>query len=95
MKSAYVYILASGRNGTLYTGVTSDIIKRVYEHKQHLVDGFTKRYDVTNLVWFERYDNMTDAISREKQMKEWKRNWKLATIEAVNPSWEDLYTSLL
>ena len=90
-----VYILASDRNGTLYVGVTSDLIKRVWEHKNDLVPGFTKRYKVHDLVWHEIHDSMESAIAREKAIKEWKRRWKLELIERENPEWKDLYPSLL
>ena len=95
MKTGYVYILASGRNGTLYIGVTSNLARRVYEHKHHLVDGFTKTHDVTHLVWFEQYDNISDAILREKRMKKWNRQWKLRVIEGLNPNWDDLFASIM
>ncbi len=90
-----VYILASRRNGTLYVGVTSDLIKRVWEHKSDAVDGFTKRYGVHDLVWFEQHATMLSAISREKAIKEWKRKWKLDLIEKLNSEWRDLYKDLL
>ena len=90
-KKPAVYILASKRNGTLYIGVTSDLIKRVWEHKNDLVQGFTRRYGVHQLVWYELHDTMESAIQREKRLKEWKRNWKLQLIESMNPDWEDLY----
>ena len=90
-----VYILASKRNGTLYTGVTSNLIKRVWEHKQHAVAGFTKKYNVTQLVWYEVHETMESAISREKQIKNWKRVWKINVIEAMNPQWRDLYNDLI
>ncbi|MFH1428437.1 MAG: GIY-YIG nuclease family protein [Candidatus Margulisiibacteriota bacterium] len=95
MKRSFVYILASKRNGTLYIGVTNDIIRRVYEHKNELADGFTKKYKVKDLVYYEEYSRMTDAIVREKQLKEWKRQWKLRLIEEKNPNWKDLYPGLL
>ncbi|MEI6581619.1 MAG: GIY-YIG nuclease family protein [bacterium] len=95
MKTGYVYILASGRNGTLYIGVTSNLARRVYEHKHHLVDGFTKTHDVTHLVWFEQYDNISDAILREKRMKKWNRQWKLRVIEGLNPNWDDFFASTM
>ena len=95
MKQPTVYILASNRNGTLYTGVTSDLIKRVYEHKNDLVEGFTKKYRVNLLVYFEQCGDMMSAITREKQIKKWNRNWKLRLIEERNPEWVDLYGSLL
>jgi len=90
-----VYILASARNGTLYTGVTSDLMKRAWEHKNDLVEGFAKRYAVHTLVWFEIHEDMLAAIAREKAIKGWKRRWKLELIEAMNPSWRDLYADLL
>jgi putative endonuclease len=93
-KQGYVYILASKPNGTLYTGVTSNLIQRVYQHKHHLVEGFTQKYDVTLLVWYEVHDEITAAIYREKQIKEWKRSWKLALIEKENPDWCDLYPEI-
>jgi putative endonuclease len=94
-KQRVVYILASKRNGTLYIGVTSDLIKRIWEHKNDLVDGFTKRYGVHNLVWYEAHENMESAILREKTLKEWKRTWKLELIESSNPNWNDLYNTIL
>ena len=94
-KQFYIYILASKRNGTLYIGVTSDLIKRVWEHKNKLVEGFTKKYDVNKLVYFERHEDALGAIRREKRLKEWKRKWKLDLIEKDNPSWKDLYDSIL
>jgi putative endonuclease len=89
-----VYILASRRNGTLYVGVTSDLTRRVWEHKQDLVAGFTKRYQVHTLVWFELHESMAAALQREKAIKEWRRAWKLDLIEADNPEWCDLYEDL-
>jgi putative endonuclease len=94
MKTYYVYILASGRNGTLYIGVTSDIGRRVYEHKVGLVDGFTKTYRVDRLVYVEETDDVRAALAREKQLKKWNRAWKLELIEECNPDWEDLYESI-
>ena len=94
-KQPSVYILASKRNGTLYLGVTSDLIKRVWEHKNNLVPGFTKRYGIHQLVWYELYESMTSAITREKQMKEWQRKWKLELIEKNNPNWHDLYDTII
>ena len=90
-----VYILASKRNGTLYIGVTANLIKRVYEHKNHLVDGFTKKYNVHNLVYYETTEDISSAIRREKQIKKWKRKWKIELIEKKNPNWRDLYFDLL
>ncbi len=95
MKTYYIYIMASKRNGTLYIGVTNDIVKRVYEHKNNLIDGFTSKYSVHNLVYYEQFDNIESAIRREKQLKKWNRKWKLELIEKVNPSWKDLYEDLL
>ena len=94
MKNYYVYILRSKRNGTLYTGVTSDIVKRVYEHKQNVVEGFTKKYNIHMLVWYEIHDSAESAINKEKQIKKWKRTWKLKLIEKDNPEWIDLYESI-
>jgi putative endonuclease len=94
-KQPAVYILASRRNGTLYTGVTSDIVKRVWEHRSDVVEGFTKRYSVHTLVWFELHETMESAIRREKAIKGWNRAWKLELIEQSNPTWSDLYPSLL
>ena len=95
MKQPCAYLLASRRNGTLYVGVTSDVVKRVWEHKADLADGFTKRYGVHMLVWYELHDSMEGAIRREKAIKEWKRRWKLELIEKQNPEWRDLYYGLL
>ena len=95
MKSYYIYILANKRNGTIYTGVTSDLIKRIYEHKNDLVEGFTKKYKVHELVYFEETNDVESAIKREKQIKAWKRSWKLELIEKENPSWKDLSHDLL
>ncbi len=89
-----VYILTSKRNGTLYTGVTSDLAKRIWEHKNDLVDGFTKRYRVYNLVWYELHADMISAIEREKNIKEWKRSWKMELIENNNPDWRDLFDDI-
>ena len=94
MKAFYVYILCSKRNGTLYIGVTSDPIKRVYQHKNKLVDGFTKKYDVKQLVWYEKHESVESAIQGEKQLKKWKRAWKLKLIEKSNPQWNDLYEGI-
>jgi putative endonuclease len=95
MKQSYVYICANKRNGTLYIGVTSNLIKRIYEHKQGFVEGFTKRYDAHMLVWYEVYSSIDDAITREKNLKNWHRKWKIALIEEMNPEWEDLYPTIL
>ncbi len=90
-----VYILASGRNGTLYVGVTSDLVKRVWQHRNEVVDSFTARHHVHGLVWYELHETMESAILREKRLKEWKRAWKLRLIEGENPEWLDLYPTLL
>jgi putative endonuclease len=95
VKQPCVYLLASSKNGTLYVGVTSDIIKRVWEHKSDLAEGFTKKYGVHMLVWYEMHENMESAISREKTIKGWKRQWKLELIEKENPAWTDLYDNLI
>jgi len=94
-KKPAVYILASKKNGTLYIGVTSDLVKRIWEHKNNLVEGFTKRYDVHHLVWYELHEEMASAIERERNLKEWKRSWKLRLIESSNPDWQDLYDTIL
>ena len=94
MRQFYVYILCSKRNGTLYIGITSDLTKRLYEHKNDLVDAFTKKYNVHNLVWYEIHESAESAITREKQIKKWKRAWKLELIEQGNPEWNDLYESI-
>jgi putative endonuclease len=94
MKEYYVYMICSKRNGTLYTGVTSDLIKRVYEHKNKLADGFSKKYDVHRLVWYESHETVEEAIVREKQIKKWNRRWKLKLIERDNPEWNDLYETI-
>ena len=91
----YVYILASKRNGTLYIGVTSNLIKRIYEHKNNLIEGFTKKYNIHNLVYYEITEDVNSAIAREKQLKRWKRNWKIELIEKNNPEWKDLYFELI
>jgi putative endonuclease len=94
-KQPAVYIPASKRNGTLYIGVTSNLVKRIWEHKNNLVEGFTKRYGVHQLVWYELHDTMESAIEREKRLKEWKRAWKLELIEKTNPEWHDLYDEVV
>jgi putative endonuclease len=88
-------MLASKRNGTLYTGVTSNLLKRVWEHKNNVVEGFTRKYGVHALVWYEVHDTMDMAIQREKTIKNWKRVWKIEVIEEMNPQWQDLYPELL
>jgi putative endonuclease len=94
IKQPAVYILASTKNGTIYIGVTSDLVKRIWEHKNNLVDGFTKRYNIHRLVWYELHGSMDSAIEREKRLKEWKRAWKLKLIEGFNPGWQDLYDTI-
>lgn len=91
MKRPAVYILASNRNGTLYTGVTSDLVRRIFEHRNGLAEGFTRRHGVHRLVYFEMHESMRAAIVREKQIKKWNRAWKLRIIEQQNPLWEDLW----
>ena len=90
-----VYILASKRNGTLYTGVTSNLLKRVWEHKNNVTEGFTQKHGVHSLVWYEVHDTMDTAIQREKAIKNWNRAWKIKVIEEMNPQWRDLYSDLL
>lgn len=94
MKLFYVYIMASKRNGTLYVGSTSDLIKRVWEHKNKLVSGFTAKYDVTILVYYETHERYVEAARREKRFKNWRRQWKLNLIEDSNPKWHDLYQEI-
>jgi putative endonuclease len=91
VKAGFVYMVASRKNGTIYLGVTSDLPKRAYEHRNGLVEGFTKRYGCKQLVWFEAYDDLQEARRRELQMKEWKRAWKIRAIEETNLDWQDLY----
>ena len=91
----YVYILASKRNGTLYIGVTNNLIRRIYEHKNDMTEGFTKKYRIHRLVYYEEFNNVNDAITREKRMKKWKRSWKIELIKSVNYEWRDLYGELL
>ncbi len=93
--SYYVYILASQRNGTLYIGVTNNLIKRIWEHREDLVEGFTKRYKIKTLVYFEETQDVSEALKREKQLKKWQRKWKLELIETRNPEWQDLYPTLI
>jgi putative endonuclease len=95
MKDYYVYILASKKMGTLYIGVTNDLIRRVYMHKNDLVEGFTKKYKVHRLVYYEHTHDVKSAIQREKQMKKWKRQWKIDLIVETNPLWNDLYDELI
>ena len=94
MKQPCVYIMTNKPNGTLYTGVTSNLVQRVWQHKNNLAEGFTKRYGTHTLVWYETHDTMSAAIMREKRVKEWKRAWKLEMISAFNPDWHDLYDDL-
>lgn len=94
-KQPCVYILASRRNGTLYVGITSDLVKRVWQHKNDQAEGFTKKYAVHDLVYFEFLENMLSAIQREKQIKKWRRNWKIEMIEAKNPNWTDLWSQIV
>jgi putative endonuclease len=94
MKAGYVYIMASGKNGTLYLGVTSDLAGRVYQHREGLVGGFTRRYRCKSLVWFEAFDDLQQARQRELQMKEWNRAWKIKRIEEANLDWHDLWPTL-
>lgn len=94
-KQPSVYILANFRNGTLYTGVTSDLKKRVWQHKNNLVDGFSKQYSTHILVYFELHEDMMNAIAREKQIKRWNRAWKIRLIEELNPYWHDLYLEIV
>jgi putative endonuclease len=94
MKSGFVYIMASQRNGTIYIGVTSDLKNRVWQHKEGQAQGFTKQYGCKILVWYQHFENLHDARRREVQMKSWKRLWKLREIEEMNPDWNDLYESL-
>jgi putative endonuclease len=93
-KTFYVYMLASARNGTLYIDVTSDLTKRSWQHKEALVDGFTKKYSVKQLVWYEQHHDAISAITREKQLKKWERSWKVNLIQQENPHWRDLYEDL-
>jgi putative endonuclease len=95
MRSYCVYILASGKYGTLYIGVTNELYRRIPEHKGRMIEGFTKKYNVNQLVYFEESDDITTAIEREKQLKNWKRDWKIKLIESVNPQWNDLYDELI
>jgi putative endonuclease len=94
MKQPSVYILGSKKNGTLYIGVTSDLVKRIWQHKNKIVSGFTDDYEVNTLVYFEQYDDMYAALTREKQLKTWNRAWKIRLIEKTNPNWLDLYNEI-
>lgn len=94
-KSAYIYILTNKNNNVLYIGVTSDLTKRIWEHKNKVIDGFTKKYNLDKLVYYEAGESITDAIKREKQLKNWHRDWKLNLIKTVNPEFKDLYYELI
>ncbi len=94
-KKGYVYILASKPYGTLYIGVTSDLIGRVWDHKHNIIKGFTQKYNVHMLVWYQESELITDAIYKEKQLKEWHRNWKIRLIKETNPCWKDLYEKII
>jgi putative endonuclease len=94
-KQPFVCILTSKKNGALYIGVTSDLVKRIWEHRNNTIEGFTKRYGIHRLVWYEPHECMESAIEREKQLKEWKRIWKLELIERSNPQWQDLYDTII
>ena len=91
----YVYILANKRNGTLYTGITNDLVRRIWEHKNNIFEGFTKKYEVHLLVYYEVFSEPRQAITREKQLKWWRRKWKLELIESFNPGWDDLYEKII
>ena len=93
-KTYFVYLLASRRNGTLYVGVTNDLVRRLWEHKQKVVPGFTKTHDIDRLVWFEVHNSIEAAITREKQIKRWKRDWKIDLFQDSNPRWDDLYPAI-
>ncbi len=95
MRNGYIYIITNRKNGTLYIGVTSNLVKRVYEHKSKITDGFSKKYNLTKLVYYEVFDNIENAIKREKQLKNWKREWKVELIEKVNREWNDLYNEII
>jgi putative endonuclease len=90
----YVYILASRKDGAIYIGITNDLVRRTYEHRTKAVRGFTSKYNITRLVWFEIYDDPISAISREKELKKWRRSWKVFLIKRENPDWKDLYESI-
>ncbi len=95
MKQPAVYILATGKRGTLYIGVTSNLLSRTWQHREHMIDGFTKRYNVTLLVWYELHGTMYTAILREKQLKKWNREWKLRLVQESNPEWRDLWNDIV
>ena len=94
-KQPAVYIMATGYHGTMYLGVTSQLIQRTWQHKEHFVDGFTTRYNITRLVWYEAHESMESAILREKQIKKWRREWKMRLIEEKNTAWDDLYEQIV
>jgi putative endonuclease len=94
-KNYYVYMLASGRYGTLYVGVTSDLIKRTWQHREDFVEGFTSKYNVKRLVWYEVHEEISSAITREKQIKKWQRSWKIKLIQQRNPQWRDLFDEVV
>ena len=91
----FVYILASQRHGTLYVGVTNNLVRRIYEHREKLIEGFTSQYNVTRLVWFDQTESIEEAITHEKRLKRWRREWKIELIEKTNPTWDDLYERIL
>lgn len=95
MKKYYIYILASKKNGTLYIGMTNNLIRRIFEHKEKIIEGFTSKYSINKLVYYEEHSYVNDANIREKQMKEWKREWKINLIESLNKNWEDLYENMV
>jgi putative endonuclease len=94
-KQYYLYILATKKNGTLYVGITANLIKRVFEHKSNVVEGFTQKYNIHNLVYYEVYTDINNAIQREKNIKKWNRNWKIKLINTKNPEWNDLYEVII
>lgn len=93
-KKGWVYIITNKRNGTLYIGATSDLVQRIYQHKHKFVDAFSKKYGLCELIYFEEHGTVQDALYREKQMKEWNREWKIELIEKFNPAWKDLYSDI-
>ncbi|WP_449467154.1 GIY-YIG nuclease family protein [Stenotrophomonas humi] len=95
MKQPAVYLLATKKNGTLYIGVTSNLVARTWQHREHVVEGFSKRYNVIQLVWFELHETMESAILREKQLKKWNREWKLRLVDEANPEWRDLWEEIV
>jgi putative endonuclease len=95
MRGGFVYIMSNRKHGTLYVGVTADIVRRAYEHRTGGIEGFTRRYGLKWLIWFEQHDEIVPAIQREKSIKNWPRAWKVRLVETMNPAWEDLYPTLL